>query len=77
MQRPGKIKDVKEKIHARPRELLQHGVGNFVWASVVKEERLTLGWNYKKFSKSKWKAESLMRFFRVGGPEQLRHVDFG
>ena len=33
MQRPGKIEDVKKKIHARVRKVLQHGIGNFVWAN--------------------------------------------
>ena len=33
MRRPGKIEDVKKKIHARPRKVLYHGIGNFVWAS--------------------------------------------
>ena len=33
MRRPGEIKDVKKKIHARVRKVLKHGIGNFVWAS--------------------------------------------
>ena len=33
MQSPGKIEDVKKKIHARARKMLQHKIGNFVWAS--------------------------------------------
>ena len=33
MQRPGKIQNVSEKIHARARKVLQHGIGCFVWAS--------------------------------------------
>ena len=31
MQRPGKIKDVKKKIHAKTSEVLQHGVDNSIW----------------------------------------------
>ena len=34
MQRPGKIENVKKKIHAiGERKVLQLGIGNFVWAS--------------------------------------------
>ena len=33
MQSPGKIEDVKKKIHARARKMLQHGLGNFFWTS--------------------------------------------
>ena len=33
MQRPGKIKNVYEKIHDRARRVLQYGIGDFVWAS--------------------------------------------
>ena len=32
MQSLGEIEDVKKKIHARARKVLQHGIGNFVWA---------------------------------------------
>ena len=28
-----KIENVKKKIHARPRKMLWHKIGNFVWAS--------------------------------------------
>ena len=30
MQRPGKIEDIK-KIHVRAKEVLQYGIGDFVW----------------------------------------------
>ena len=40
MQSPGEIKDVKKKIHARARKILQHRIGNFVWASGSGGERL-------------------------------------
>ena len=33
MQSPGKIEDVKKKIHFKARKMLQHGIGNFVLAS--------------------------------------------
>ena len=34
MQSPGKIEDLKKKIHARARKMLYHRIGNFVWANV-------------------------------------------
>ena len=33
MQSPGKIENVKKKIYARAKKMLQHGIGSFVWAS--------------------------------------------
>ena len=33
MQRPGKIENVLEKIYARGRKVLCHGIGHFIWAS--------------------------------------------
>ena len=33
MQSPGKIEDMKKKIHVRARKMLYHGIGSFVWAS--------------------------------------------
>ena len=33
MEGPGKIEDVKTKVHARAREALHHEVGNYVSAS--------------------------------------------
>ena len=35
MRNPGEIEDVKKKVHARARKVLQHGIGNFVWASGI------------------------------------------
>ena len=40
MQRPGELKIVKKKIHARAKRVLWHGIGIFVWAVAVDEERL-------------------------------------
>ena len=33
MQRPREIQNVLEKIHARARKVLQHGIGCFIWAN--------------------------------------------
>ena len=49
MHRPGKIKNLKKKIHARARKVLQHGIGNFVWASG--SGRGKVGGNRNKFSR--------------------------
>ena len=35
MRRPGKVENVKKKIHARARKVLQHGIGDFALASGV------------------------------------------
>ena len=35
MRKPGKIKNVKKKIRARARKVLQHEIGNFVWPVAV------------------------------------------
>ena len=48
MRRPGEIEDVKKKIHARARKVLQHGIGNFVWTSGG--GRGEVGGSHKKFS---------------------------
>ena len=48
MQSPAKIEDVKKKIHARARKMVQHGIGNFVWASGSEGEKV--GGSRKKFS---------------------------
>ena len=42
MQRPGKIKDVRKKIHARAKKMLYHGIGGFVWAMTVDKERFVV-----------------------------------
>ena len=33
MQMPREIENMKKKIHAKARKMLQHGIGNFVWTS--------------------------------------------
>ena len=40
MQRPEEIRDVKEKIHARARQIVQHVAGSSVWAGSGEDERL-------------------------------------
>ena len=47
MQSPREIEDVK-KIHARARTVLQHVIGNFVWASGSGQRKD--GGSCKKFS---------------------------
>ena len=49
MQTPGKIENVKKKIHARARTVLEHGISDFVWASgseqgEVKDSRNKFSW---------------------------------
>ena len=48
MRRPAEIEDVKKKIHARARKMLEHGIGNFVWASGSRRGKV--GGSRKKFS---------------------------
>ena len=48
MQRSGKIKNVKKKIHFRARKVLWDEIGNFVWAS-SREQGEVCG-SRKKFS---------------------------
>ena len=55
MQSPGEIEDVKKKIHSRARKMLQHGIGNFVWASGSGEGKV--GGSRKEFSRSEKRAK--------------------
>ena len=71
MQRPGKIEDVKKKIHARARMLL-HGIGNFVWASG--SGRGEVEGSRKKFIGRERRAEGRVRLLRARGSTELREV---
>ena len=42
MQRQGKVEDVKNKIPARARKVLLHGMGYSLWASSSGRERLVI-----------------------------------
>ena len=75
MQSPGEIEDVKKKIHARARKVLQHGIGNFVWASG--SGRGEIGGSRKKFSERERKAEGRVRLCRARGSAELRDVASG
>ena len=48
MQSPGKIENLKKKIHTRGSKVIYHGIGNFVWASG--SERGEVRGSRKKFS---------------------------
>ena len=54
MQRPTEIENVLEKIHAIARKVLQHGIGDFVWA----------GGSCEKFNGGEGGSERRMRLFR-------------
>ena len=51
MRSPGEIEDVKKKIYARARKMLQHRIGNFVWVSGSGGGKV--GGSRKKFSREK------------------------
>ena len=65
MQSPGEIEDVKKKIHARARKMLQHGIGNFVWTSGSAGG--TVCASRKKFSWGKRRAKGRVRLYRARG----------
>ena len=75
MQSPGKIENVKKKIHARARKVLQHGIGNFVWASG--SGRGKVGGSRKKFSGGEKRAEGRVRLLRARDSAELGKVAFG
>ena len=75
MRRPGKIEDVKKKIHARARKMLYHGIGNFVWASGGGGAKV--GDSRMKFSGRERRAEGRVRLLRARGSAELREVASG
>ena len=75
MHSPGKIKNVKKKIHARAKRVLLHGIGNFVWASGSEREKI--GGSRKKFSDGEGRAEGRVRFRRKHGSAELGDVACG
>ena len=75
MQRPGKIEDVKKKIHVRARKMLLHGIGNFVRASG--SGRGKVEGNCKKFSGRERRAKGRVRLLRACGSAELREVASG
>ena len=77
MRRPGEIKDVKKKIHARARNMLEHGIGNFVWASGSGGGRGEVGGSRKKFSGGERRAEGRVRLLRERGSVELIEVVSG
>ena len=68
IQRPRKIKDV-EKIHAGAREVLQHKLGDFVWASGG--GRREVGHSRNKFSEGEQRE---MKLLGVQNPTLFRQV---
>ena len=75
MRSPGKIEDMKKKIHASGRKMLWHGIDNFVWASGSGQGKV--GGSCKKFSESERKAKGRMRLLRACGSAKLREVASG
>ena len=61
MQKPGKIEDVKKKIHARARKMIHHGINNFVWASG--SEGGKVAGSRKKFNGEERRAKGRVRLF--------------
>ena len=69
MQRPGKIKNMKEKIHARARKVLFHGIVDFVSARGSGLGEVCGSRN--KFNGKERRAEREMILLRVRGPSDL------
>ena len=61
-----RLKTQKNKIHAGAREVLQHGLGNFVWDSSGR--RGEVGCSRKKLIAGDRRAEIGMRIFGARGP---------
>ena len=75
MQSPGMIEDVKKKIHARVRKMLQHKIGNFVWTSGSGGGKV--GGSRKKFIGRERRAKERVRLLRARGSAELREVACG
>ena len=60
---------MKKKIHAIARKILEHKIGNFVWASGSEGKKV--GGSRKKFS---GRAEGRVRLLRERGSAKLREV---
>ena len=73
MQSIAEIENVK-KIHARARKMIQHRIGNFVWASGSGGEKV--GGSRKNFSGRGRRAEGRMRLQGARGSAELREVAF-
>ena len=75
MRSPEKIENVKKKIHAITRKMLQHGIGNFLW--VGGSGRGKVGGSRIKFSGGERRAEGRVRLLRTRGSVELREVAYG
>ena len=75
MRRPRLIEDVKKKIYARAKKALQHGIGNFVWASGGGGRKV--GGSRKKFSESERRANRRVRLHGARGSAEFREVGSG
>ena len=75
MQRPGKIENVKKKIHARARNVLQRGISNFVWASVSGREKVK--GSRKKFGEGEEGAKERVRLLRASNFSELGMIVSG
>ena len=75
MRTPGKTENVKKKIHARARKVLQHGIGNFVWANG--SGRGKVGGSRKKFSESERRAKRRVRLHGARSSAEVGKVPSG
>ena len=75
MLSPGDTKYLKKKIHARVRKMLQHGIGNFVWASGSGGGKVR--GSRKKFSGREGKVEGRVRLLRARGSTELGKIASG
>ena len=75
MQRPKMIENVPDKIRARARKMLQHGIGDFVWASGNGQREIR--GSCKKFSGKERRAEREMRLLRAHDSVKPGQVAYG
>ena len=75
MQSPGKIENVKTKIHAIARKVLYHGIGNFVWASGSGQGEFK--GSRKKFSWGERRAKGRVRLLKARGLVEHGKIAFG
>ena len=71
---PGKIKNVKKKIHARARKVLSHGIGKYMYIWVSGSVRGKICGSREKFSGGEGKAERRTRLLGTPGLVELGMV---
>ena len=75
MQTPGKIENMKKKIHARARKMLWHGIGYFVWASGCGQGEV--GGSRKKLNEGERRAEGQIGLLWALDSAELKEVASG